>query len=235
MCAQAVTFDFGQTLCELDTVLLSRRLAERGVEAAPERLQQGLDDGWRAYDAAIAAGQGGHPWKTFMRRTLESAGAKAAERSAVGWLDDAVDWLWTEQPRQNLWRRPIAGMIEVCRDLRAAGVPVGLLSNSEGRLAELVAEIGWADDLVVIADSGRQGIEKPDPAIFAWTAARLGATVADIVHVGDSWGADVEGARRAGMRAIWFRGRDGRAVPEGVVRAGGPAEVRAALAAWQIP
>ncbi len=224
--AAAVTFDFGQTLCDLDGAMLARRLAERGLAATPERLEASVTEAWRAYDAAILAGLGGHPWQTFMARLLASAGV-AAEA-----IDDTTAWLWSEQPRHNLWRLPIAGMIELCRDLRGAGMPVGVLSNSEGRLAELVAEIGWEGDFAVIADSGRLGMEKPDTPIFTWTAERLGVPLERTIHVGDSWGADVDGALRAGMRAVWFRARASRPLPPEVRRAEDALEVRAALVAW---
>jgi len=161
-----------------------------------------------------------------MTRLLSLAGAPADPAR------DAVDWLWTEQPRKNLWRRPIAGMIDVVRALCLASVPVGIVSNSEGKLAELAAEIGWGHDFLFVADSGKLGMEKPDPAIFQWAAARLDVPLAQIVHVGDSWAADVEGALRAGMRAVWFRGDGGRALPPEVRRAEDAAGVRAALGGW---
>ncbi|KYF58039.1 HAD family hydrolase, partial [Sorangium cellulosum] len=167
--ATAVSFDFGQTLVELDTGLLSARLAERGISAAAEQLDGAVDEGWRAYNEAIQRGHGGHPWKIMMRRLLEAGGVPA------GALDAAVDWLWTEQPRKNLWRRPIAGMIDVAVELEQAGVPIAVLSNSEGRLDELVREFGWSARFVAVADSGRLGFEKPGREIFAWTAERLGA------------------------------------------------------------
>ncbi|XXY44115.1 HAD family hydrolase [Sorangium sp. So ce269] len=198
--ATAVSFDFGQTLVELDTGLLSARLAERGIAASREQLDGGVAEGWRAYNEAIQRGFGGHPWKIMMRRLLE-AGGVAAEA-----VDAAVDWLWTEQPRKNLWRRPIPGMIDVVVELRQAGVPLAVLSNSEGRLDELVDELGWSAYFVAVADSGRLGFEKPGREIFAWTAERLGAPLAAVVHVGDSLAADVDGALAAGMRAIWFKG-----------------------------
>jgi HAD superfamily hydrolase (TIGR01509 family) len=224
--ALAVTFDFGQTLCDLDSAMLAGRLAERGVVASAGRLEAGVTAAWRAYDAAIAAGLGGHPWKTFMSHLLEDAGVPGAL------VPDLCDWLWTEQPRRNLWRRPIAGMIELAREARGAGLPVGVISNSEGRLAELIAEVGWAGDFDVVADSGRLGMEKPDPPIFLWASARLGVPPERVVHVGDSWAADVEGARRAGMRAIGFRLRAPHPFSPGVARADDAAEVRAALVAW---
>lgn len=222
----AVTFDFGQTLCDLDTAMLARRLGERGIEVPAGRLEASVPEAWVAYDAAIHGGYGGHPWKILMTRLLQVAGAP--ERESIA----AVDWLWTEQPSRNLWRQPIAGMIDIARALGRAKVPVAVLSNSEGRLAELVDELGWGAYFVVVADSGRLGIEKPDPAIFAWTAERLGVPVESMIHVGDSWAADVEGALRAGMKAVWFRGKGERALPEGVKRAEDAKGLAAALAAW---
>lgn len=197
---RAVTFDFGQTLAQLDTAMLARRLGERGIAAEPVRLEESIDESVRAYSAAIAAGHGGHPWTLLMSHLLERAGV---ERSAIG---PAVQWLLAEQPARNLWRRPVPGMIDIVRELRTAGVPVGVVSNSEGGLATLADELGWRALLGPIADSGRLGIEKPDRAIFAWTAERLGVPLDAIAHVGDAFAADVEGALAAGMTALWFRG-----------------------------
>jgi putative hydrolase of the HAD superfamily len=56
--------------------------------------------------------------------------------------------------------------------------------------------------------------------------------VEKIVHVGDSYAADVEGALGAGLRAIWFRGDQARAIDPRMVVCADAAEVRAALAAW---
>jgi len=232
--ARAVTFDFGQTLAEVDTDLLARRLAERGVACAPDALARATTAAWRAYNAAVLAGHGGHPWKVLMRAWLDDAGVTARP-------GELVDWLWDEQPRVNLWRRPIAGMIDVARDLRRAGVPVAVVSNSEGKLAELIAEMGWAGEFDAVADSGKLGMEKPGREIFVWAAERIGVELADCVHVGDAWAADFLGALGAGMRAVLFRG--GAFVPPGDARATGPRAaacdtpeaLRAILRAWGLP
>lgn len=224
--ARAVTFDFGQTLAELDTTMLSRRLAERGVRVATERLEAAVGGAWKVYDAAIRAGVSGHPWKLLMTRLFELADAPT-ER-----VVELVDWLWLEQPVKNLWRRPIPGVIDIARELAAASVPLALLSNSEGRLAELAAELGWLELFPVVADSGRLGLEKPDRAIFAWTAERLGFGLDELVHVGDSRAADVDGALGAGLRALWFRGDPAVDLGPRGRSVGGAAELREALVAW---
>lgn len=219
-----VTFDAGQTVIDLDLAFLAHRLAERGVSVEIPALAAAAPAAWQRYDALVDPA-GGHPWRALMTALLGGAGV-AAER--VGPL---VDWLWDEQPRANLWRAQIPGMVALARELGARGVRVAILSNSEGRLAELLAEIGVADAFAAIIDSGRVGIEKPDRRIFDHALAELGATRPGI-HVGDSWPADVMGALGAGWRAIWF-GRRAVAVDDArVAIARDAGEVRAVLDRW---
>lgn len=196
----AITFDFGQTLASFDTVLAAARLAERNFVVEPARLEEALPFAWQTYNDAIHRGLGGHPWKILMRSLLERAAPSASAEA----LTDAVDFLWDQQPVKNLWRKPIPGMIELVDELIATGTKVAVVSNSEGKLAELIAEMGWSDRFGIVADSGKIGIQKPDRGIFEWAAKRLAVPLEHIVHIGDSYAADVEGALRAGMRAIWY-------------------------------
>jgi FMN phosphatase YigB (HAD superfamily) len=223
---RGVTFDFGQTLCDLDTGMLSHRLAERGLAVPAERLEGAVSAAWQAYDEAILAGLGGHPWKVLMGRLLELGGVDSEV------LGETVDWLWSEQPKQNLWRRPIEGMAEIVDDLRRVGVPVGVISNSEGRLSELIDEIRWSYRFDVVADSGKLGMVKPGDGIFRWTAERLGLPPEQIAHIGDSVSADVGGAIGAGMRAVLFRGRSNAPLPPGVRAANDAESLRVVLREW---
>jgi HAD superfamily hydrolase (TIGR01509 family) len=229
MATPVVTFDAGQTLIDLDLDFLEARLVERGVRVAPAALAAATPAAWRRYDELVERGAG-HPWKPFMAALLAGAG-----------IDDdgeLVEWLYVEQASKNLWRRPIVPMVALARELVARGVVVAVLSNSEGHLAELLAEIGLASSFAAIIDSGRIGIAKPDPEIFAHTLDQLGVSDAHAVHIGDSWSADVAGALAAGWRAIWYRSRSGtkseevaQALASGrVVEARDADEVRAALA-----
>jgi putative hydrolase of the HAD superfamily len=56
------------------------------------------------------------------------------------------------------------------------------------------------------------GMLKPDPRIFAMLLERAGIAPRHVVHVGDDPDADVEGARRAGVAAVWLN-RYGNAWP----------------------
>lgn len=229
---RAVTFDAGQTIIQLDTAMLAARLREREVVVAPEAIVAAQAAAWRHYEAIVKAGGHETPWQGFMAALVGvAAGVDEAQAGAL------ARWLWGEQPRRNLWRQPVPGMIEIVRELRAAGIGVGVISNSEGRLAELFDEIGWGGELGFVIDSGRVGIEKPDPRIFALALERLGVAAADAVHVGDSRVADVDGARAAGWRAVWFGDAAGAAArpdDDGIAVARDAAALRGVLRAWGV-
>jgi FMN hydrolase / 5-amino-6-(5-phospho-D-ribitylamino)uracil phosphatase len=221
---KALGFDFGQTLAELDLEFLKRRLAQRGVTLDAEAAGEGAQRAWQLYGERKRAGHA-VAWRGMMETMLESGGVAPA--TAV----ELSGWLWDEQPKQNLWRKPIPGMIELVRDLKSRGIPVAVISNSEGRLAELVAELNWSDAFDVVVDSGRLGIDKPDPRIFAHAGEALAVSLGDLLHVGDSWEADVLGAVAAGASAVWFDGRHrARALPENVHGAGSATELTEVLA-----
>lgn len=211
-------------MIDLDLAFLARRLAERGVAVEVPALAAAAPAAWRHYDARVDP-TSGHPWHELMAALLAGAGI-ATDR-----IGSLVDWLWDEQPRANLWRAQIPGMVALARELTGRGVRVAILSNSEGRLAELLAEIGIADAFAAIIDSGRVGIEKPDRRIFDHALAVLGATRPGI-HIGDSWPADIAGALGAGWRAIWFGRRATPVDDPRVAVAHDAAEVRAVLDRW---
>jgi epoxide hydrolase-like predicted phosphatase len=98
---------------------------------------------------------------------------------------------------------PDEAMIAAVRAARAAGLRTGLLSNSwsvddydRGLLAELF-------DARVI--SGEVGLRKPDPAIYALAAERMGLAPEAIAFVDDLPG-NLKPARALGMTTIAHRG-----------------------------
>jgi HAD superfamily hydrolase (TIGR01509 family) len=221
---KALGFDFGHTLAELDYAFLATRLAERGVEFDRVAAEAVRERAWHVYGELKQAGHAA-AWSAMMQMQLEGGGL--TEPHAL----ELARWLWSEQPRVNLWRKPLPGMIELVRELKQRGVPIAVISNSEGRLAELCDELGWTDAFDVVVDSGRVGIDKPDPRIFEHACRELGVAASELLHVGDSWEADVLGALGASASAVWFDERHRqRALPERVFGAASAPELREVLA-----
>src|SRR6478609_7260878 len=158
---RAVTFDFGQTLAELDHDFLLKRVHTFGAELDPVASRAATVSAWHAYGAAKSLGHA-RAWQAMMLELLRAGGVQKIRAGAAdpAYAEKIAQLLWDAQPTHNLWRKPIAGMFELCAELRAKHVPVGIISNSEGHLAELVEELGYGALFSVIIDSGRVGIDK---------------------------------------------------------------------------
>jgi putative hydrolase of the HAD superfamily len=91
------------------------------------------------------------------------------------------------------------------RDVRIAIVTNNIVSEQVAKLKRL--ELAALVDALVVSEA--VGVSKPAPGIFSHALAELGAAADDAVMLGDSWSADIEGARGAGIRAVWFNPRRG--------------------------
>ena len=104
-------------------------------------------------------------------------------------------------------RQPIGGAAALLQAVKARA-QVGIVSNNlleeqQDKLRQCALE-PYVDALVV---SEEAGVSKPDPLIFAIALERLGCRATEAVMVGDSWPADVLGARAAGIPVVWFNPR----------------------------
>ena len=88
------------------------------------------------------------------------------------------------------------------KQLADAGYRIGLISNFEGWLDEMLVELELGDVFDTKIISGLVGIEKPDPEIYNLALREAGVDARVAVHVGDSPGLDVEPASSVGIHPI---------------------------------
>ena len=93
----------------------------------------------------------------------------------------------------------LPGAADACRSLAAAGLRLAVVSNWDVGLHDHLTALGLDALLDAVVTSAEAGAPKPAPQVFELALARLGATAAHAVHVGDA-DADAEGARAAGLR-----------------------------------
>jgi putative hydrolase of the HAD superfamily len=101
-------------------------------------------------------------------------------------------------------RRVLAGAVELVQAVRPharIGIVTNNLVQEQREKLAICGLTPLVDELVV---SEEAGTSKPDPAIFHLALDRLGVGPEAAVMFGDSWAADIVGATRAGIRAIWF-------------------------------
>jgi putative hydrolase of the HAD superfamily len=86
--------------------------------------------------------------------------------------------------------------------LRGLGLTLVCVSNWDCSLAEVLERCGLADALDGVVSSAEAGARKPDPAIFTPALELAGCRAGEALHVGDTAGEDVAGARAAGIEAL---------------------------------
>ncbi|MEW2577728.1 HAD family hydrolase [Streptomyces syringium] len=100
-------------------------------------------------------------------------------------------------------------VLDALADLRVNGWRVGVATNGASDIQRAKLHMTGIDALVDgVAVSGDIEVRKPDVRLFEVAAARCGAVLSpDTWVIGDSPQTDVAGAHRAGVRALWLRGR----------------------------
>jgi FMN phosphatase YigB (HAD superfamily) len=111
-------------------------------------------------------------------------------------------------------REATAANVQLLANLFARGLKLGVVSNGCGNVEKLCADFGYEPYLSVIVDSRRVGLFKPDPAIFAHAAEKLGGDPGAMMMVGDSFERDVRPAKQAGMKTAWLQGMEPHECPD---------------------
>ncbi len=136
--------------------------------------------------------------------------------AALPHLDAAELALAIKRFREELWVGFFPDTVPAL-DLLADGFRLGVLSNNR-HLPSEVRRLRL-DDWFELAVTPPDGVYKPDARAFTHACAALGLPPADVVYVGDSVLADVEGALGVGMTPVWIdRHRDPWVPPDGVHR-----------------
>ena len=147
--------------------------------------------------------------------------------AACGVAEDQCRELATEVAAATMgraWTHVGTGAMAGLRALAALGLPIGVVSNSDGSVQAELRRLGvcYAPDapdapdasarpepdaagipVGVVVDSAVVGVAKPDPAIFGIALDALGVPASGtVLHVGDSLRYDVAGALAAGLEPV---------------------------------
>jgi putative hydrolase of the HAD superfamily len=215
---EAVLLDVGGVFVMPDHDLVGGVAVEHGGRPSFDALCLGHYQG-----VAAAERPGAFVWQDYCRALLGAAGVPDDR------LDAARDSLGTALagPAQAVWTTALPGAREGLAQLVATATELAIVSNSDGTVETLLGDLGLCQvgagrgvAMGAIVDSGAVGVAKPDPGIFAFALARLGRGPRNCVHVGDTVYADVDGARRAGIRPLhldpigWCEATDHEHVPD---------------------
>ena len=222
MPVRAVLFDVGETLVHPAPSfpeLFSRVLADAGHDRSPERV---VEASRAVFHRFSEAARDNDLWTTSPEasaRFWKSVYARMLEELAIGHANGLADTLYatfTDHRNYALFDDVIPTLDELDADRLA----LGIVSNFEAWLDDLLRTLGVRDRFRVVVISGIVGIEKPDPRIFTLALDDLGVPAADVAYVGDNPEFDVAPPAALGMTPILIdrRGRfsdaDGRRITD---------------------
>ncbi len=189
MTRKAVVFDVGGVIVRWQPLQLMREhLPMVAADEAYAQVFQSWAPGadWLAFDRGAV-----EPDALAERIAMRTGYARANIESLIGAIGAHLE--------------PMPDSVALIARVRAAGHPLGLLSNMPRPYADHLEAahecFGWFDHR---AWSGRLGLVKPDRAFFDHVLEQLAVEPAQAVFIDDSIG-HVEAARRYGWGAVHFQ------------------------------
>ena len=207
---RAVCFDAGATLLHPDPPVeevYARAFREDGARFSSDQMREALGHAWARVQATPASDRyGGVSGEEGFWRRFLSGVRSSLDGGTVS--DEAFGRLATHFRDAGSWA-VYGDVLPTLEDLASRGLALAVISNWDSHLPRLLEELRLAPFFRVVSVSAIEATGKPDPEIFRRTCLRLGVSPSEALHVGDSPGDDVAGARGAGLSAVLLD-RDGR-------------------------
>ena len=197
---RAVFFDAGGTLLRTAEPVgrtYARFAGHYGWRPSEETLEAGFRSAWKqrtteGTDQNGVLGKNG--WKKILRASAEAGGLPPGFP-----FEDYFEEVYAHFARPDAWRAFPETEIAVA-GLKQRGIRVGILSNWDPRLRQVLAGFDWAEQLDAVLISEEVGVEKPDPGIFRKAEQTGGWAAQECALIGDDPVSDRRGAERAGWR-----------------------------------
>ncbi len=203
----AILLDAGGVLVFPDPGHVRPTLRAAGLDPDLATLERAHYRAMAAQDTEAQPPAPGTWWRNYMLTYIAACGVPEARREQL-----ATEI--AERPRQGSWAYAGLGVKDGLRALAALGLPMGVVSNSDGSVEGDLRRVGicYVPDrsgsaegveMGVIVDSAVVGVAKPDPRIFGFALDALDVPAdGTVLHVGDSLRYDVAGALAAGLQPM---------------------------------
>ena len=206
--ASAILLDAGGVLIFPQPDLLRPPLQALGVSPDVAEFERAHYRAMVVQDLAMVPPVKGTWWREYL----------VGYFAACGVAEDQCGDLATEVAAATMgraWTHVGTGAIAGLRALAALGLPIGVVSNSDGSVQAELRRLGVCYaasgreppqpgvQVGVVVDSAVVGVAKPDPAIFGIALDALGVSASStVLYVGDSLRYDVAGALAAGLQPV---------------------------------
>jgi putative hydrolase of the HAD superfamily len=201
---RVVTFDAAGTLIRLvrppgaiyaETALLF------GYSLDPDRLEEAFRTTWKNFAPPPESARPGPDddkewWRGFVAETMEMVGYRILP------FDDYFAKVYDAFTLPGVWEL-FPDVPPTLRELIRLKIRLGVISNFDRRLHAILAGLNVRDVFEHTIISSEIGCRKPAARIFRAAAERFNVESNEILHVGDESEADLQGARAAGLDALF--------------------------------
>lgn len=191
---EVIFFDVGNTLVFPDHEKTLAPLWKRGIRPTEQQLFAAERVARQEMDLLISRTRkvDQQYWETYYSHLLRSLGI-----SDVSLRLELVSLARTS----SNWSRVRPGTMELLGRMKSK-YRLGVISNSDGHMAERLASLGFAPYFEHVIDSGNVGYEKPTPQIFQAAVEAMSAEPQRSLYLGDIYSVDYLGAQNAGLKAM---------------------------------
>jgi len=191
---RAILFDLDGTLFDRDATV--QRVLAWQVAAFRAELPSGRAPEFIARVTALDA-HGHHDKRDVYERIARQFGLDE------GCCDRLIETFWQQYHALAL---AMPDAVPVLEALRSRGFRTGIVTNGTSAVQDgTIDALGLRPRVDAVLVSEREGLRKPDAALFQRAVARLACRAQECWFVGDHPTVDVDGARGAGLRAVWKR------------------------------
>jgi len=191
-------FDAGGTIVFPDFDYLSKTAAEFGIRVTTEELFQIHSELIYRLD-----------FMTSQKKIFVDPFPKSFARTLFNHLDPmetSTEAFFKKIEKRNnsksLWQSTNNSVIDALTKLKNNGYQMSVISNSDGRVYEILESLGILKFFDEVFDSEILDVSKPDPKIFEIAINQLSIHPEKSLYIGDIFYLDIWGANNAGLGAI---------------------------------
>ncbi|WP_250125131.1 HAD family hydrolase [Chroococcidiopsis sp. CCMEE 29] len=184
-------------------------MAQRfGVEVSPTTLNQSFFQSFKAASPPIFPGVEPQKiskyefewWQAITLRTFQEVGVLNQFSDFSAFFTELYQHFATADP----WFI-YPDVLPTLKRWHQLGIELGVLSNFDSRLYSVLQALDLAQFFTSVTISTEVGAAKPDPQIFAVGLNKHNCPAQLAWHIGDSLKEDYQGAKAAGLRAVWLK------------------------------
>lgn len=201
---QIVFLDVGETLTYPHPSfheIIARALARHGYDVSPQDVERVEGQVWADIEDRRKQGQAWALSGPETQRFWLDAYHLFLHHLGVSEAGDLPRRLVDEFLKLETWRL-YPDVEPAIHALRQAGYRLGVISNWEEWLEDLLISLGVHEHFDLVVYSARENVAKPDPLLYRRAVEAAGVAPREAVHVGDDPVRDVAPARSVGLTPV---------------------------------